>query len=88
MVTKGLCSAASLAGSAPLPFVILTGAQRSGEISVWMLFLGNVCDSAKRSGGTCGFFPPYSLRFAPAATTRRFDVQDVALGQVLAAFAG
>ena len=45
-------------------------------------------DRAKRSGGTCGFFPPYSLRFAPAAAARRFDVQDVALGQVLAAFAG
>jgi hypothetical protein len=25
-----------------LPFVISTGAQRSGEISVWMLLLGNV----------------------------------------------
>jgi hypothetical protein len=24
------------------PFVISTGAQRSGEISVWMLFPGNV----------------------------------------------
>jgi hypothetical protein len=29
-------------GSAVLPFVISTGAQRSGEISVWMLFRGNV----------------------------------------------
>ena len=27
---------------APPPFVISTGAQRSGEISVWILFLGNV----------------------------------------------
>jgi hypothetical protein len=27
-----------------LPFVISTGAQRSGEISVWMLCLGNVFD--------------------------------------------
>jgi hypothetical protein len=27
---------------AALPFVISTGAQRSGEISVWMLVLGNV----------------------------------------------
>jgi hypothetical protein len=25
-----------------LPFVISTGAKRSGEISVWMLFRGNV----------------------------------------------
>jgi hypothetical protein len=28
--------------STPLSFVISTGAQRSGEISVWMLFPGNV----------------------------------------------
>ena len=36
-------SATTLSGSATLPFVISTGAQRSGEISVWMLLLGNVC---------------------------------------------
>jgi hypothetical protein len=30
---------------APLPFVISTEAQRSGEISVWMPFLGNVFDN-------------------------------------------
>jgi len=36
------CSATTVPGSAALPFVISTGAQRSGEISVWMLFLGNV----------------------------------------------
>jgi hypothetical protein len=29
-------------GSAALPFVISTEAQRSGEISVWMLSPGNV----------------------------------------------
>src|ERR1700722_13458762 len=29
---RGLCSATTLSGSAPLPFVISTGAQRSGEI--------------------------------------------------------
>jgi hypothetical protein len=29
-------------GSNALPFVILTEAKRSGEISVWMLFPGNV----------------------------------------------
>jgi hypothetical protein len=40
---KGFCSAASLSGSAALPFVISTEAKRSGEISLWMLFLGNVC---------------------------------------------
>jgi hypothetical protein len=33
-------SVTSLSGSAALPFVISTEAQRSGEISVWMLFLG------------------------------------------------
>ncbi len=32
-------------------------------------------------------FPPYSLRCTPAAATRSLNVQDVALGQVLAAFA-
>jgi hypothetical protein len=37
-----LFSNLSLSGSAPLPFVISTEAQRSGEISMWMLFLGNV----------------------------------------------
>ena len=35
-------SATTLSGSATLPFVISTEAQRSGEISVWMLLLGNV----------------------------------------------
>ena len=34
--------ATPLSGSAPLPFVISTGAQRSGEISVWMLSRGKV----------------------------------------------
>jgi hypothetical protein len=34
--------ATALPGSATLPFVISTGAQRSGGISVWMLSLGNV----------------------------------------------
>jgi len=33
-------------GSATLPFVISTGAQRSGEISVLMLIHGNVFESA------------------------------------------
>jgi hypothetical protein len=41
-VKKDFCSATTLPGSAALPFVISTGAQRSGEISVWMLVLGNV----------------------------------------------
>jgi hypothetical protein len=39
---KRLLSATTLSGSTALPFVISTEAQRSGEISVWMLFLGNV----------------------------------------------
>jgi hypothetical protein len=34
--------ATTLYGNATLPFVISTGAQRSGEISVWMLFPGDV----------------------------------------------
>ncbi|MDT7812435.1 MAG: hypothetical protein QOJ51_5803 [Acidobacteriaceae bacterium] len=47
---NGFYSATSLSGNAVLPFVISTGAQRSGEISVWMPRLGNVlrrtCSSA------------------------------------------
>jgi hypothetical protein len=39
---NGSCSATIVPGSAALPFVISTEAQRSGEISVWMLSLGNV----------------------------------------------
>jgi hypothetical protein len=39
---NGFYSATSLPGSAALPFVISTGAQRSGEIFVWMPLLGNV----------------------------------------------
>jgi hypothetical protein len=49
LATNGeFCSATTLAGSTSLPFVISTGAQRSGEISVWIRFLGNVF-LAKRS---------------------------------------
>src|ERR1700679_447742 len=40
-VMKQLCSATTLPGSAALPFVISTGAKRSGEISVWTLCPGN-----------------------------------------------
>jgi hypothetical protein len=39
-------SATTLSGSTALPFVISTEAQRSGEISVWMLFLGSVFSTA------------------------------------------
>jgi iron complex transport system substrate-binding protein len=41
---SGFHSATNLPGSATLPFVISTGnpGERSGEISVWKLFLGNV----------------------------------------------
>jgi hypothetical protein len=39
---NGFHLATTLPGSAVLPFVISTEAQRSGEISVWMLLLGNV----------------------------------------------
>jgi hypothetical protein len=68
MEPKRALAGNTLPGSTALPFVISTGAQRSGEI--------------------CGFFFRDSGRFAPAAATRRLDVQDVALGQVLTAFAG
>jgi hypothetical protein len=42
VMKNAFCPATSLSGSAPLPFVISTEAKRSGEISVWMLFLGYV----------------------------------------------
>jgi hypothetical protein len=42
VMKNDFCSATSLSGSAALPFVISTEAKRSGEISVWILFLGNV----------------------------------------------
>jgi hypothetical protein len=38
MKARGFHSAATVHGSAVLPFVISTGAQRSGEIFVWRLF--------------------------------------------------
>jgi hypothetical protein len=47
---NGFYSATSLPGSAALPFVISTGAQRSGEISVWMPRLGNVCRRSEAEG--------------------------------------
>jgi hypothetical protein len=42
VMKNGSYSATTLPGSTDLPFVISTGAQRSGEISVLMLFLGSV----------------------------------------------
>jgi hypothetical protein len=42
VMKNGSYSATTLSGSAALSFVIPTGAKRSGGISVWMLFLGNV----------------------------------------------
>ena len=44
---NGSCSATTLPGSAALPFVISTEAQRNGEISVWMLFPGNVFSTVR-----------------------------------------
>jgi hypothetical protein len=38
--------ATAIPGSAVFPFVISTEAKRSGEISVWMLYLGNVLAKA------------------------------------------
>jgi hypothetical protein len=42
VMKNGFCSATTLNGSAALPFVISTGAQRSGEICVRGTSLGNV----------------------------------------------
>jgi hypothetical protein len=47
---NGFCPVTSLFGSAALPFVISTGAKRSGEISVWMLLLGRVFSRERMSG--------------------------------------
>jgi len=66
---NGFYSATSLLGSAALPFVISTGAQRSGVISVWMPLLGNVFrrSEAERS----------AVSFSPSADSEtRFDSED------------
>ncbi|MDX6462802.1 MAG: hypothetical protein QOE55_6499 [Acidobacteriaceae bacterium] len=47
---NGFYLATTLPGSAALPFVISTGAQRSGEISVWMPLLGNVFRRSEAHG--------------------------------------
>jgi hypothetical protein len=48
-----------------LPFVISTGAQRSGEISVWMLFLGNVFPAMHENISRRGPLNRRSLHSAP-----------------------
>src|SRR5580693_1071590 len=51
VMKNGSCSAATVAGSAALPFVISTGAQRSGEIcGVSGPFLGNVSTEVMKNG--------------------------------------
>jgi hypothetical protein len=47
---NGFYLATTLPGSAALPFVISTGAQRSGEISVLMPLLGNVFRRSEAHG--------------------------------------
>jgi hypothetical protein len=49
----GFCSATILSGSTALPFVISTGAKRSGEISVRMLFLGMFSTAKEDETGAC-----------------------------------
>jgi hypothetical protein len=55
-------SATTLSRSATLPFVISTEAKRSGEISVWMLLLGNVFRQSKAQWRDLRFFPRYSIK--------------------------
>src|ERR1700723_3085559 len=51
VMKNGSCSATTVAGSAALPFVISTGAQRSGEIcGVSCPFLGNVSAEVMKNG--------------------------------------
>jgi hypothetical protein len=52
VMKNGFYSATTLSGSATLPFVISTEAKRSGEISVWMLLLGNVLRQSVSFSGT------------------------------------
>jgi hypothetical protein len=55
---NGFYSATSLPVSAALPFVISTGAQRNGEISVWMPLLGNVFRRSEAEGSAVPRSPP------------------------------
>jgi hypothetical protein len=66
VMKNSFCSAATLPGSTALPFVISTEAQRSGEISVWMLFLGSVFSTEE----SWTFGPPKVMKnsFCSAAT--------------------
>jgi hypothetical protein len=59
-------------GHNALPFVILTGAKHSGEISVWMLFLGNIFPQSAREAfpGRTGEPQISPLRFAPVKMTK------------------
>jgi hypothetical protein len=55
-----------LRGSTALPFVISTEAKRSGEISVWMLSLGNVFDGIlNRTRLTKRLSKGFAHRFRP-----------------------
>jgi hypothetical protein len=85
----GSYSAATLAGSAALPFVISTGAQRSGEISVWMLFLGKALSQAvtmrkARAMLAAGLSPVklWSLAEASALLTKWASAEDFVNRQV------
>ena len=61
-VTMASIRQTTFARSAPLPFVISTEAKRSGEISVWMLLLGNVFQQS--IDGPAG--PPKKMKVARA----------------------
>ena len=63
-----MVSAAAFPGSTALQFVISTGApkERSGEISVWMLFLGNVFRHIETQG------PAVSYRSVPGCERHMF----------------
>jgi hypothetical protein len=72
---SGFYSATTLDGGTALPFFISTGAQRSGEISVWMLLLGNVFRQSEAQWRDLWFFPRFSRSFSsggyfPVSRTR------------------
>ena len=66
-------SATTLSGSATLPFVISTEAQRSGEISMWMLLLGNVflAEQSLGSNNRLAFQNPRRQHYASLVVMQR-----------------
>ena len=65
VMKNGSCSATTVAGSAALPFVTSTGAQRSGEICGSTVFPGNVIST----GGVMGQRPTKVMKNGSCSAT-------------------